>query len=191
MKTEVSVREVMDREYVGANESDSLVDTVELLLREEAETAVVLRGSEPVGVLTERDVLALLVEGPDPQSATVGDAMTESVPTVSPETSLDEAADQMSTQSARRLVVTNGGEPLGLITEHDLLATRTRSPSANHEQGESTTVDAGAGTALATEAETEAEDNFEDQGICEVCGTFTRDLSSFNGQLLCTDCRDM
>ncbi|MEF8787364.1 MAG: CBS domain-containing protein, partial [Haloarculaceae archaeon] len=50
---------------------------------------------------------------------------------------------------------------------------------------------AGAGTALAAEAETEAEDNFEDQGICEVCGTFTRDLSSFNGQLLCDDCRDM
>jgi CBS domain-containing protein len=191
MKTEVPVREVMDREYVGANESDSLVETVELLLREEAETAVVLRGSEPVGVLTERDVLALLVEGPDPQTATVGDAMTESVPTVSPDTSLEAATDQMSTRSARRLVVTNGGEPLGLITEHDLLATRTRSPTAEHEQGETAGVDAGAGTALAAEAETEAEDNFEDQGICEVCGTFTRDLSSFNGQLLCDDCRDM
>jgi CBS domain-containing protein len=191
MKTEVSVREVMDREYVGANESDNLVETVELLLREEAETAVVLRGSEPVGVLTERDVLALLVEGPDPQTATVGDAMTESVPTVSPDTSLDAAADQMSTRSARRLVVTTGGEPLGLITEHDLLTTRTHSPTAEHEQGGTATVDAGAGTALAAEAETEAEDNFEDQGICEVCGTFTRDLSSFNGQLLCDDCRDM
>lgn len=191
MKTEVSVREVMDREYVGANESDDLVETVELLLREDAETAVVLRGSEPVGVLTERDVLALLVEGPDPESATVSDAMTESVPTVSPNTSLDAAADQMSTQSARRLVVTNGGEPLGLITEHDLLTTRTRTPTADHGQGETATVDAGAGTALATEAETEAEDNFEDQGICEVCGTFTRNLSPFNGQLLCDDCRDM
>jgi len=191
MKTEVSVREVMDREYVGANESDSLVETVELLLREEAETAVVLRGSDPVGVLTERDVLALLVEGPDPETATVGDAMTESVPTVSPETSLDAAADQMSTQSARRLVVTNGGEPLGLITEHDLLTTRTHSPAAKGEQAETATVDAGAGTALAAEAETEAEDAFDDQGICEVCGTFTRNLASFNGQLLCDDCRGM
>ncbi len=191
MKTEVPVREVMDREYVGANESDDLIETVELLLREDAETAVVLRGSEPVGVLTERDVLALLVDGPDPQVATVGDAMTESLPTVSPDTSLDAAADQMSAQSSRRLVVTNGGEPLGLITEHDLLTTRTRTPAADHEQGETAAVDAGAGTALAAEARTEAEDNFEDQGICEVCGTFTRNLSQFNGQLLCDDCRDM
>jgi CBS domain-containing protein len=191
MKTEVPVREVMDREYVGATESDDLVDTVELLLREDAETAVVLRGSEPVGVLTERDVLAILVEGPAPETATVGDAMTESIPTVSPETSLDAAADMMSAQSARRLVVTNGGEPLGLLTEHDLLTTRTHNPDADIEEQAASAVGSGAGTALAAETETEATDSFEDQGICEVCGTFNRELTSFNGQLLCADCRDM
>jgi len=191
MNTEVQVREVMDREYVGANESDDLVDTVELLLREDAETAVVLQGSDPVGVLTERDVLAVLVEGPDPETATVGDAMTESIPTVSPETSLDAAADMMSTRSSRRLVVTNGGEPLGLITEHDLLATRTHDPDADADEHPVAAVGSGAGTALAAEAETEAEDSFEDQGICEVCGTLSRNLATFNGQLLCADCRDM
>jgi CBS domain-containing protein len=191
MKTEVSVREVMDREYVGVTESDSLVETVELLLREDAETAVVLRGSEPVGVLTERDVLAVLVDGPDPETATVSDAMTESIPTVSPETSLDAAADMMSARSARRLVVTDGGQPLGLITEHDLLTTRTHDPDADADERAVATVDSGTGTALAAEAETDAEDSFDDQGICEVCGTLTRSLASFNGQLLCADCRDM
>ena len=193
MKTEVPVREVMDREYVGATESDDLVDTVELLLREDAETAVVLRGSEPVGVLTERDVLAVLVEGPDPETATVGDAMTESIPTVSPETSLDAAADMMSTRSSRRLVVTTGGEPLGLITEHDLLTTRTHDPDADAEEQPVAAVGSGPGAALAAEAETETEaaDSFEDQGICEVCGTFSRNLAAFNGQLRCGDCRDM
>jgi CBS domain-containing protein len=191
MNTEVSVREVMDREYVGVTESDDLVETVELLLREEADTAVVLRGTEPVGVLTERDVLAVIVEEPDPTEATVGDAMTESVPTVSPDTSLDAAADEMSTRADRRLVVTSGGEPLGLITEHDLLTTRTRDPMAETDQPAAATVEASSGTALATESETGEEDNFEDQSICQGCGTFTRDLATFNGQLLCADCRDI
>jgi len=191
MNTEVTVREVMDREYVGVTESDDLVETVELLLREDAETAVVLRGSETVGVLTERDVLALLVEGPEPDEATVGDAMTESVPTVTPDASLDGAADMMSARSARRLVVTNGDEPLGLITEHDLLTTRTHDPMAESEQPAVATVEGGAGTALAAEGETDQEDTFEDQSICQGCGTFTRDLATFNGQLLCADCRDM
>ncbi len=188
MNADVTVREVMDREYVGVSESDDLLETVELLLREGAETAVVVRGSDPVGVLTERDVLALLVEGPEPDEATVADAMTESIPTIGPDASLEAAADRMSGWEARRLVVTNGGEPLGLITEHDLLTTRTHEPARG--MGEAP-VESGPGTAMAVEAETEAEDTFEDQGICEVCGTFTRDLAAFNGQLLCGDCRDM
>lgn len=188
MNTSVTVREVMNREYVGVSESDDLIETVELLLREGADTAVVLRGSEPVGVVTERDVLALLVEGPDPADATVADAMTESLPTVAPDASLEAAADRMSTREARRLVVTDGGEPVGVLTEHDLLTARSpESPRAPAE----TAMDSSAGTAMAVETETEAADTFEDQGICEVCGTLTRDLAAFNGQLLCSDCRDM
>jgi CBS domain-containing protein len=190
MNTAVTVREVMDREYVGVSESDDLVETVELLLRESADTAVVVRGSEPVGVVTERDVLAMLVEGPDPYDATVEEAMTETIPKIEPDASLDAAADRMSAREARRLVVTNGGEPLGVITEHDLLATRAPEPGDRQEMPEAS-VDSGVGTAMAVDAETEAEDTFQDQGICEVCGTLTRDLAAFNGQLLCPDCRDM
>lgn len=188
MNAEVTVRDLMNREYVGVSESDELLDTVELLLREDAETAVVLRGSDPVGVVTERDILGLLVDGPPPEEATVADAMTESIPSVAPDETLEAAADRMSAQSARRLVVTNGGgEPLGIITEHDLLATRTPEPAVESPEATASAT----GTAMAAEAETESEDSFEDQGICEVCGTFSGDLVSFNGQLLCSDCREM
>lgn len=188
MNTEVTVREMMNREYVGVSESDDLVETVELLLREGSEAAVVLRGSDPVGVVTERDVLALLVEGPDPHSASVADAMTESIPTIGPDTSLAAAADRMSTREARRLVVTNGGEPMGVITEHDLVTSRTREPAESVGEAPA---EASTPPAMAADAETEATDTFEDQGICEKCGTLTRDLTGFNGQLLCGDCRDM
>jgi len=183
----VKVREVMNREYVGVSESDDLLETVELLLREHAAAAIVLRGSEPVGVVTERDVLALLVDGPDPEEATVADAMTASIPTVAPDESIESATDQMSTQSAGRLVVTNGSEPLGIVTERDLLASRRYQT----ESEEMVAAEAGVTAASATDTRTESEDQFEDQGICEVCGALTRDLSSFNGQLLCGDCRDM
>jgi len=191
MNTDVTVRELMDREYVGVSESDDLVDTVELLLREDAETAVVQRGGEHVGVLTERDILSMLVEGPDPNEATVADAMTESVPTVSPDATLDGAADEMSTRSAGRLVVTNGAEPLGVITEQDLLASRTYGTEATSlaeepaERQPVTAMEAEAGTA------TETGESYQDQSICEGCGTLTSDLASFNGQLLCADCRDI
>jgi CBS domain-containing protein len=186
MNPDATVREIMDREFLGVSESDDLVDTVELLLREDKETAVVLRGSEHVGVLTERDVLTLLVEGPDPEGATVADAMDESVPTVSPEETVSAAADVLSTRPTRRLVVTNGNEPLGIVTEQDILAGQTY----QSEPTEAATVTAEAGgPAVRTTAEESG--GFEDQGICEACGTLTRDLTAFNGQLLCAECRDM
>lgn len=188
MNSDVSVRELVNREYVGVSESDDLLETVEVLLREEADTAVVLRGSDPVGVVTERDVLELLVDGPSPEDATVADAMTESLPTVSPEETLDEAADTMSARSARRLVVMDRGEPLGVLTEHDLLETRVHEPSREAAM-ETTTVNQNSGSALA--AEEESGEGYEDQSICEVCGTFASDLTSFNGQLVCPDCRDI
>jgi len=187
MNAAVTVREMMDREYVGVSESDDIVDTAELLLREDAEAAVVQRGSEHVGIVTERDILALLVEGPAPDEATVSDAMTESVPSIKPDASLESAADAMSTRSTGRLLVSDGTEPLGFLTEQDLLATKT------HERAEIESDVPAAETATMTLHGTspESEDHFDDQGICEACGKLTQGLAGVNGQVLCGDCREM
>ncbi len=194
MNGDVTVREVMDREYVGVSESDDLVQSAALLLEEDADTAVVIRGTEPVGVLTCRNVLEVLVDGQDPRTASVAEAMTETVSTVPPEFSLEEAADMMSARDARRLVVrdSGGGEPLGIITEHDVLATRPygRTREERHAIAESDTAEPSA-DAMRESATAESAATFQDQSICEGCGTLTSDLSSFNGQLLCGDCRDM
>lgn len=188
MNPDATVREIMDREFLGVSESDDLVETVDLLLREDKESAVVLRGSEHVGVLTERDVLAVLVNGPDPQEATVADAMNETVPTVSPTETVSTAADVLSTRPTRRLVVTNGNEPLGVITEQDIIAGQNYPAEPAEMATAATTTDASEASGRAV-----AEDSggFEEQGICEACGTLTRDLTAFNGQLLCAECRDM
>lgn len=191
MNSSLSVREVMNREFVGVSESDDLLDTVEVLLHEDEEAALVLRGSEPVGVLTERDVLSLLVEGPPPEEAIVADAMSEDLETISPEGTLEEAADRISARSTRRLVVSEGDEPLGVISEQDLVVTRAIGRSPGREEPEVKTVAAGGETAVTADTPIEAQDNYEDQGVCEACGTFTRDLALSNGQLLCNDCRSM
>lgn len=195
MNENVTVREVMEREFVGVSESDGVLETSELLVREESDLAVVLRGSEAVGIVTDRDVLAHLVDGGDPETATVEDVMTESVPTVAAEETLPEARDRMSSWSTSCLVVSGGGEPDGVVTEHDILATSTLGTEATATETEPGRPDPQAqmatATAAATNSESAADDAFDEQGICEMCGALTRDLSSFNGQLLCADCRDI
>jgi CBS domain-containing protein len=194
MNENVTVREVMEREFVGVSESDGVLETAELLLHEEADLAVVLHGSEPVGVVTDRDVLAHLVDGGDPAAATVEDVMTTSVPTVSAEESLPEARDRMSSWSTSWLVVSEGGEPDGVVTEHDILATSalgTEATATNPPTDEAMAGQIAATSATGTESQRTTEDSFDEQGICEKCGSLARDLAAFNGQLLCADCRDI
>lgn len=191
MNTDVRVQEVMDREYLGVSESDDLIATVELFLRDGVETAIVLRGSEPVGVVTSQDVLRLLVEGPDPTDATVQDAMSDEVPTVAPDTSVAAAAEELSTRDARRVLVSgDDGEPHGILTERDVLAIRSFGTEIEHPTGR-LTMEQTPGSNPGPDAERAAVDEFQEQGICEVCGTFTGDLAAFNGQLVCADCRNI
>lgn len=188
MNEPVSVREVMNREYVGASESDDLLNTTELLVREDEPTALVLRGNDPVGVVNRADILAYLVSGGEPETATVGDVMTESIPAVSPETRLQAARDTMLSRSAAWLVVMEDGEPLGTVTEHDILATaRLESEATTETEAEAAPV---AAMSQGTEPDRPAE-SVSEQGICAGCGTLTQSLASDNGQVLCADCRDV
>lgn len=197
MNGDVSVQEMMDREYVGVSESDGVLETVELMLEEGAESVVVLRGSEPVGVMTERDALALVVEG-DPESATVAEAMTGDVPTIGPDAKLAEAADLMSTRATKRVLVSDGDEPVGVLSEHDVFVT---SPFGSGGRAEPLPTERAAAAGEAGVAATGMDDRavdgagstgrMEDQAICEACGSLARDLTPFNGQLLCSDCRDI
>jgi len=184
MQEPVSVREVMNREFIGASESDKLLETTELLVRENEPSAVVLRGNEPIGVLSTRDVLGYFVSKASPDSATVSDAMTETVPSLSPDARLPEARDRMAAWDTEWAVVVEEGEPLGTLTGNDILST-ARLESETTERVEDREPVATPGRNGATE------DSFDEQGICSACGTLTRSLASFNGQLLCPDCRDV
>lgn len=186
MNTELAVREVMDREFVGVSESDDVRSVAELLLEEDAECAVVLRGQEPVGLLTERDVLSVVSEGRNPETVSVGDVVLESVPTVDPDSGLDVAVDAMTAGGSRRLLVIDQGV-VGLVTEHDLLSATTIEPYEGPADMEPTVN----GDALGDDRAATTDRAVSDQSICQGCGALSRDLFETDGQLLCPDCRDV
>lgn len=181
---EVTVAEVMDREYVGVSESDDLVATVELLLEEDASVAVVQRGNECVGVLTERDVCAAVTKG-SPAAASVAEAMTDDVVMIEPDTGIETATSRLASGTTGLLVVSDGSGPLGVVTERDLLAARA------YRVGESPADATRREAVTAMESEGETNATASDQSICQRCGTLASELASFNGQLLCPDCRSL
>ena len=190
MNGNVTVGQVMRRDFVGASESDGLRETARLMLEEGVETVVVLRGAEPIGMVTQRDVLETAVARDDLSSVTVADVMQNNPPTVGPGESLVTATDQMSGTESRHLLVMEGEDLSGVITEHDVVTAATLEPAVENRQPEASeraTVEAVAATTDATETGEE----YSNQGICELCGALTRNLSTFNGQLVCNDCKDV
>lgn len=177
METPVSVRDVMDRSYVGVNEGDTVAGAAGLMDDAGTDVAIVLRGGEPVGLLRAIDVVSLVGAGRDPAAIDVGSAMTDRVVTISVDDSLDAARSALTGDGYRTVVVTDDGTVEGVIGDHDLLTTGMVAAPVD-------AVDRATGrTGPVSERDVDGL-----QGVCEVCGSLTSDLVEQNGQMLCPDC---
>lgn len=177
----VTVRDAMTREFVGVSEGDSVAGVADLLIDAGVDGAVVLRGSEPVGTLDSRDVLALVAEGRDATAVTAGDVMDDTASTIDPESPLREAVSTFAAMDLRQVVVSDGADVVGTLSEHDVIAAQAAFPDSDAEE---------APMAVAA-TESGGDDRFSTQSVCEACGALAGNLSSVNGQLLCADCREM
>ncbi len=188
MEVDVTVRDLMTREYVGVSESDPVSGAADLLLAEDARAAVVLRGSDPVGMLTTSDALAHLAGGGEPDGP-VSAAMSGTTPSVPAAAGFVDAANKLAEAGTECLLVTDGDDLVGLVTERDVVgAAASLSTRPAHEGGRDRDV---AAVAADVGEAADAEAEYARQGVCEACGSLTPDLQNFNGQLICGDCREV
>ncbi|MDY6818398.1 MAG: CBS domain-containing protein [Halobacteriales archaeon] len=189
MESMVPVRDIMTREFVGVSESDSIVSVASVLTEEDTQAAVVLRGGTPVGMLTAEDVLSLVAEEADPASATVSDVMSPTVVTIPPDQALPQAIEAISARGVRRMVVVEDDEAIGILSEGDLLTAAVTLPAVEDQLMPGESFETGPTEEVVGESPARTDREFDEQGVCEVCGTLTRSLTEVNGQLVCGDCQ--
>lgn len=207
MENDVNVREIMTREYVAVNEGDSVLGAVQLMREERAGFVLVMRGEDPVGIVTEWDVICLVADEDDPADTPVGDVMSSPLVSLDAERGLSDATSVMARENIRHVLAKNAdGETLGVLTQRDVIsATGSRPVAANGGTTHAATGSAGVDAADAvtddrvtneqvtddrvndTDADA-AFGGFERQGICEECGGFAETLWERQGKLLCADC---
>ena len=76
---------------------------------------------EGVGILTERDVLASVGSGQDPDVERVRDHLTGDLVYAAPTWTLEQAADAMVRGGFRHLVVLDAGEVAGILSVRDIV----------------------------------------------------------------------
>ncbi|RLG38744.1 CBS domain-containing protein [Methanosarcinales archaeon] len=183
METDVPVREVMVRDVVKGDVSLTVQEAVRIMREYDVDSIIVMNNGEPVGIVTEGDILDEVVKKDrKPSEVRLGDIMTSPLFTVSPDDSLSDVARKMAALRIRKMPVLEDGELVGFVSDMDILAINTEMNSILTELFEMN---------IGREIMRASADTEEiSQGICEKCGCFSSDLRMRDGMMLCDSCRD-
>src|SRR3954449_9522128 len=112
-----TVEEIMTRDPRTGKASDTIVDAARVMNESDIGDVIVVDGEEIRCIVTDRDIVVrAIAEGRDPQSTSVGDVCTQSLETIEPGASVDDALKKMRDADIRRLPVVQDGRPVGIIS---------------------------------------------------------------------------
>lgn len=118
----MQVRDGMSTVILTVGPQHSLREAARLMSERKVGAAVVLDPDAPgAGIITERDLMESVGRGQDPETERVGDHLTSSLVFAAPDWSLEEAAVAMVRGNFRHLVVTDGGDIVGVLSVRDVV----------------------------------------------------------------------
>ena len=130
-----TVREAMTASPRTISKDATVVDAARLMITENVGSLPVVKGSELVGIVTDRDlVVEVLAKDLDPNKTLVADVCSEEPTVASPEEPLDSALQRMASEQVRRLPVVEDGRLVGILAQADIA--REAEPEATGEMVE-------------------------------------------------------
>jgi predicted transcriptional regulator len=111
----VRARDLMHENVVNVGPDDSVSEAVRLMDEEAFSQLPVIQNGVPVGSISQSDVIHA---GQNVGDLPVAEVMSESFPTVSGDATADELRNLLDHYKA--VIVTEGGEAVGIITEADI-----------------------------------------------------------------------
>jgi CBS domain-containing protein len=104
------------------NRSETVSEIASLMVNGNIGAVIVVRDTEPLGIVTERDLVRKVIYAErDPREIVAQEIMTAPLITISHDRTVEEALEIMQNNHVRRLVVLKGESMVGLLTERRLL----------------------------------------------------------------------
>lgn len=120
-----SVNEVMTPDPVCLDKNAPVRDAARAMRDENIGNVIITAGERVFGILTDRDIVVrCLAEESDIDACTCGKVCSADVATIEPSASLEEAIQLMREHAVRRLIVTEGERPVGILSLGDLAQER-------------------------------------------------------------------
>ncbi|MFH1474061.1 MAG: CBS domain-containing protein [Candidatus Aenigmatarchaeota archaeon] len=118
------IREVMIKDVKTIRPSCTVKEAAIMMNENRFGSLMVVSGTGKIeGIVTERDILTdVVAEGKDSGCVKVKDIMTKDLVIISPEKTLEEAADIMTEEKIKKLPVVENGRLVGIVTATDLIS---------------------------------------------------------------------
>jgi signal-transduction protein with cAMP-binding, CBS, and nucleotidyltransferase domain len=117
----VYVSEVMTKASITESQSEPIKAAASRMWAQQTGSLLVMEGDALIGIITERDVMKCIARGLDVDTTPVSAVMTRGVQTVSPYTTVGDAARQMASRWIRHLPVVEDGTVVGMVSQRDLV----------------------------------------------------------------------
>ncbi|MDD5112060.1 MAG: CBS domain-containing protein [Candidatus Altiarchaeota archaeon] len=176
---DISVGDAMTRGVICVGAKDTAKYAAEVMDKNDISSVIVADKTGGVGMITERDILTKVVlKSKDANNVKCSQIMTSPLITIGPNATIDEAAIMMRDKNIRRIVVSEKGKIIGVISEFDIVKIEPTLHMLIRESSQ-WSIDAASATERGTIA-----------GECETCENYSENLRSMDGRLICEDCRE-
>ena len=180
---DIPVSEVMSFPVITATKDATVYDIANIMKEKNIGAVVIVEGNEPVGIVTERDIVKRVVsKNLKPKDVLAEEVMSKKIVTISQNASITEAAKIMATHGVKRLPVVENGELVGIITQSDIVKV---SPELLEIVAEYASLKPEEKSAISLDTDEFSEEYIN--GICENCGYQGR-VRLYQGRYLCEEC---
>jgi len=116
-----TVYEVMTPNVVTITPDQSVESAARIMANHGISSIIVFDGVDPVGILTEKDILTRIVAaGHDPRKISVAEIMTSEIVACTPDTSIEEACRTMKDKKIKKLAVMDKDMLAGIVSLTDI-----------------------------------------------------------------------
>ena len=116
----ITVADVMTEDVETVAPEVSAMEVAERLRADDIGSLVVVTDDEPIGIVTDTDLIELLVAGGDHETATADDVMSSPLITVETETTVAETVETFHEHGVSKLPAISDGELVGIATTADV-----------------------------------------------------------------------
>lgn len=175
-KLDVKAKDVMTSPVITVKESENIVKVAKLMDKHKIGCVIVIdRKGNPVGIITERDIIErVIAKGLAPSKTKASKIMSKPIATVDSSTVITEVAKKMKKMNIRRLAVMESGKLVGIITSKDIAYI---APVLMDIIAEKSTVSGRILSRMRGLA-----------GYCDRCNVWSDNLTEYEGAFLCEDC---